>query len=249
MRNNHLLLGGRETQGSGMNAKHFLELGGAARPRELWYRDLGAVPGEDYLFYPVPDPRTADLEAAIGVIYEEQATPVSTIFFATIRGKPIKNQAEHKDYFDTEEAAMDAVERAVEVETPGTYDPSADIQAILSLAMAKKVARDTGTDMLLPEKEPLLTLLSCGECPECKALSGLLDFFGVGTEVDYRSAAAGEILQALQRVELDAEERGLVKKGHPILLANGEIQAQFARKPATPEVLGEWYEDTYDREL
>jgi hypothetical protein len=228
--------------------KHFLELGGAARPRELWYRDLGAVPGEDYLFYPVSDPATADLEAAIGVIYEEQATPVSTIFYATIWGKPIRNQAERKDYFDTEEAAMDEVERLLSGKI-GEHASEEDLLDIMRRSMEAQVARTTGEGTLLPDTEPRIILLSCGVCPGCKALEKLIEGYGIGRVIYSRSGEANELIRAVeQSSEPDEGEQVLLDVGHPILLANGEVQYQFAEHPPTEAVFEEWYELIYGKE-
>jgi hypothetical protein len=103
----------RKKRGGG--PQHFMEDGGQARPRPRWYRDMGAIPGEPCLFYPVPEPTPEAIKAAAGVIYEEDtAFGSEPVLYATVRGQPIRNEEKHKDYFDEEEEAMIAVEHALE---------------------------------------------------------------------------------------------------------------------------------------
>lgn len=125
-----------------------------------------------------------------------------------------------------------------------------DKQDIMERSMEAKVAEITGEGTLISETEARINLISCGKCPGCEALENLVEGLGIGRVIDYRSGEAKELIALiLQSFKFGKDEKALLETGHPLLIANGEVQFQFSRNPPEEEIFEEWYEFIYGERL
>lgn len=140
--------------------------GGHAKPRNLWYKDLGAIPGEPYLFYPV---KGTDISTAVAIIYEKESLP-HNVFFVEIGRIPIRNPDGNKDYFDTEEEAMTFVERYFAQAGAKVTDDRLDEWA--ARMMSGGTARSLTGCLLTDEAFQELQKVHCEDpnSPDCRAL-------------------------------------------------------------------------------
>ena len=86
---------------------------------------------------------------------------------------------------------------------------------------------------------PIIELLVCDKCAECRAFADVIYDSEIGDVVEIDSIEGQGKLR----------EYGLTERDHPVLIANGEVQTQFIGKALTDYEFREWYALKYGEAL